>query len=215
MKSTRTALVLSLTSTAAAQWLNGKPLGSCADIDCPSASNDTIQSSCQVANQTYDGVGIATFPSTITADSSSQNLTWTVAYHDYTNYDPDRNHERTIEKAFFLGTPQNLNLTEERGMHGCAVILEAYNTTWGDNEPWNRFSCNAAIGSNCHTGLVDRALSFAREQQSMTNSTGMNGTENACEKLREYINSTGEGEDEESKCNANWTQVRTFRKFNF
>ena len=206
----QTALALSLSSITAAQWLDDKPLGSCADIGCPPASNNiTTAAECKVANQTYTNLGVATFPSSIAANASSQNLTWTMAFHDYTNYDPDEKLERTIEKAFFLGTPENMSLATATEFHGCAVLLEAYDTVWRDNKPWDEFSCENLIGSECHDELLDQIRAFAREQAG--NSTTGNSTSESCVRLSEHLSSTRDyASDEDSKCDE-WTKVKVIR----
>lgn len=210
----QTALALSLSSITAAQWLDDKPLGSCADIGCPPASNNiTTAAECKVANQTYTNLGVATFPSSIAANASSQNLTWTMAFHDYTNYDPDEKLERTIEKAFFLGTPENVSLATATEFHGCAVLLEAYDTVWRDNKPWDEFSCENLIGSECHDELLDQIRAFAREQAG--NSTAGNSTSESCVRLSEHLSSTrGDSSDREFKCDE-WTKVKVIRMYLF
>ena len=193
-----------------AQWLDDKPLGSCADIGCPPPTDDGVaESNCKVANQTYKNVGVATFSSPDTNNSSGQNLTWTVGFHDYTNYDPDKRLERTIEKAFFLGTPENMN-TE---FQGCAVLMESNTTIWDGNKPWNQFSCDRLIGDDCHDELLEQTEEFARDQAG--NSTRGNGTDDSCAKLREYFTSAqSNSTDRDSKCKT-WNKFEVIRKSPF
>jgi hypothetical protein len=202
MISLRQTLALSISSLAAAQWLDDKLLGSCADVECPQADNVTISVECQIGNQTYGGVGVDTFPFN-SSDPDSDNITWTIAYHDYTNYDPDRKLERTLEKALFLGTPEDLNLTTAAGWGGCAVILEAYDKVVDTNSGLDK--CEDVIGSECHEELRDDTQRFAREQGNRVNSSS-----DACDRLEEYLKSVSR---EDSKCRMDWTQVHYIRKF--
>lgn len=208
MISVRRLLAFSVTSlsTVAAQWLDDRPLGSCADLGCPQRDNVTIVPACRVDNQTYDGIGVDTFPFNA-SDPDSQNLTWTMAYHDYTNYDPDKNLERTIEKAFFLGTPDGLNLTDASAYGGCAVILEAYDTRFPGDGGLKGFKCEDTIGSDCYKELQDDVLSFAKNQSRQTNSTG-----DMCGGLEDYIKSISSSSSSDSKCSMTWTQKHYLRK---
>ena len=205
----RTVLALGLTSLASSQWLDDKTLGSCADVGCPPS-----ESGCQIANQTYKAVGVSTFPSSLTWNSSNNNLTWTVAFHDYINYDPETELERTIEKAIFLGTPEGLNLTRTSGVHGCAVILEAKSKVWDENDGWASLSCDNLIGSECRSELLDQAKKFARERGSTPGGgSGRNATGDACANLQGYLTSANRNGSEETKCKVPWTHVQVKREF--
>ncbi|OAG05995.1 uncharacterized protein CC84DRAFT_1244862 [Paraphaeosphaeria sporulosa] len=202
MVSLRQKLALSLfTSGGTAQWLDGKLLGSCADIACPQADNTTIGAACRIANQTYGGVGVDTFPFNASSPSrwAGRNLTWTVAIHDYTNYDPDTRLERTIEKAFFLGS--SLDLTTALDFGGCAVILEAYDRVADERGRAGSKSCEEVIGAKCHEELQEGIDRFARAQAGRR----FNSTSDACDGLEAYLKSV---EGEQSECGMEWTQVR-------
>ncbi|PVI05981.1 hypothetical protein DM02DRAFT_682972 [Periconia macrospinosa] len=175
-----------------AQWFDDKLLGSCADIECPSGHGK-----CRISNQTYNLVGVDTF-SFNSSNSRSENLTWSTAFHDYTGYDPDMKAERTIEKSFFLGTPESVNLTSVTGWGGCAVILEAYNKVLDNIRPSSRKTCEDVIGGDCHKELREDTLRFARDQGNRFNSSS-----DACDGLEEYLQSVSGV----SNCKMNWTQV--------
>lgn len=191
---------------ATAQWLDSKLLGSCADVSCPQADDTTIEAACRIADQTYGGVGVDTFPFNASSPGrwAGKNLTWTVAYHDYTNYDPDENLERTIEKAFFLGT--SLDLRTAIGFGGCAVVMEAYDKLLPSQGSTSSKKCEDVIGAECHRELQDDMMRFAKAQ----GESRFNNSSDACDGFKEYLQSVS-GDD--SKCDMDWTQVHYVRKF--
>ncbi|CAI6292461.1 unnamed protein product [Periconia digitata] len=193
MKSLRTTLAFTVSSLAAAQWLDDKALGSCRDIECPGTNLDA----CPVSNQTYVNIGVDTFPYN-SSSSQSNNLTWTIGVHVYDVDDPDDGLPRVVEKAFFLGTPEGLNLTTNTDRGGCAVLMETYDLLQNSRTPI-RQRCEQTIGEGCHKELQDNVLSFAKDQGNQ-----FNGSSDACDGLEQYLwTVSGDG----SKCAFDWRKV--------
>ncbi|KAI0581330.1 hypothetical protein Alg215_04737 [Pyrenophora tritici-repentis] len=118
MLPTHPLLTLSLLPlTSAWDFYANHTIGSCVEVECPAAdpaeAKGQVLSGCRVQNQNHRTIGLRTFSTNIT-ENTSQNLTWTVGMTLYDGIDAQgRNASgtRTVEKDYYLGTPANLNLS--------------------------------------------------------------------------------------------------------
>ncbi|KAA8626018.1 hypothetical protein TUN199_06895 [Pyrenophora tritici-repentis] len=151
MLPTHPLLTLSLLPlTSAWDFYANHTIGSCVEVECPAAdpaeAKGQVLSGCRVQNQNHRTIGLRTFSTNIT-ENTSQNLTWTVGMTLYDGIDAQgRNASgtRTVEKDYYLGTPANLNLSRsdlpyEGSLTGPSAIYPP--------------SPSANASSNCHPTL--------------------------------------------------------------
>ena len=120
-------VLLYLFSLASAQ---GTPtdLKSCVDVNCPILPNSTV-TECKVNNHTLSAVGVSPFNFTIGNESGAPeySMAWTVGVQEVPLSEIDKapDHDDTnfvkMERTYFLGSPKEVNLTDNKTLGGCAL----------------------------------------------------------------------------------------------
>lgn len=172
-------LLAAAASTVSAQYALNNTLGSCADVDCPSAEGNNREAACQVTNRTYSSIGLESFSTGISQD----NLTWTIATNIYERPDPNNDQSRNVEKDFYLGTPFSLDLTsDDLPYQGCAIFLYG-NVLVKPQRRNESHECGDVIGTECMASLLKDATAILVG--------GQNGTEtaaDACDRVQRGLN---------------------------
>ncbi|KAF7454431.1 hypothetical protein A1F94_001069 [Pyrenophora tritici-repentis] len=197
MLPTHPLLTLSLLPlTSAWDFYANHTIGSCVEVECPAAdpaeAKGQVLSGCRVQNQNHRTIGLRTFSTNIT-ENTSQNLTWTVGMTLYDGIDAQgRNASgtRTVEKDYYLGTPANLNLSRsDLPYEGCAFLFRENKvtgpTSLGNAGP----SCSDVVG-DCGPALLTQARGLVANSSMMTAGDGNQTTEQTCTRLAAQFNSS-------------------------
>ena len=120
-------------------------------IECPSKQSATDGGIC---GYNEDGIGVVSFDSNNTTEGP---LTWTVRAVDAPNGGP---HASRTGRAFYLGTPPSLNLSEVTDFGACTAFL--WNLTSTLQLPpgfsdFNDFGCNTIMDPQCARDVVSSA----------------------------------------------------------
>ena len=149
--------ILLYTQTAKGQTLPSF-IASCADVDCPD-SDVGGGSKCTIVDKTFDSIGLASIPTT---SQKLSGLTWTQGVNTKDTWtkgaDGKDQGQRAIEKAFYLGTPPDKNLTD---VGACAVFFNELKDDVDFSTVQNGISkgtCQDALTTECVDALTKRAL---------------------------------------------------------
>jgi len=151
----------------------GAPLVGCAEVDCPTAGDNTTSAECTLASATYNVIGLGNID-TSSSISADGDLSWTEGVSAIANSD---NTGYTFEKDFYLGTPPNFNMS---GTGGCALFLAKVSDKVvfpGNNTADTVGTCADAMSQDCVDALVKQATDAA-------GTFGKNSTQGACQSLQ-------------------------------
>lgn len=190
-------------STASAQYADNNTLGSCVDVDCPSANGNTTLAECQITNRTYGLIGLESFSTSIT--DNQDNLTWTVGTHVYEKPDPNESLSRNIEKDFYLGTPPSLDLTaDDFPYHGCAIFLYGNDLIRPKKESQQ---CGDVISTECLDSLLKDASALLVDSQEETESA-----EDACQRVQMGLNESFSSGCKKVSGQEKWNHIKAVGK---
>ncbi|KAI1597080.1 hypothetical protein PtrCC142_009143 [Pyrenophora tritici-repentis] len=220
MLPTHPLLTLSLLPlTSAWDFYANHTIGSCVEVECPAAdpaeAKGQVLSGCRVQNQNHRTIGLRTFSTNIT-ENTSQNLTWTVGMTLYDGIDAQgRNASgtRTVEKDYYLGTPANLNLSRsDLPYEGCAFLFRENKvtgpTSLGNAGP----SCSDVVG-DCGPALLTQARGLVANSSMMTAGDGNQTTEQTCTRLAAQFNSSLPGACETFAGQDRWNGITGISAF--
>ena len=148
---------------ALASQSKGQALQGCAAVDCPNRYQDVLSPTCQVESTDMRLIGL------LSTDSSvlQSNLTWTIG--DSGLQSTIDGNERTVTRTFYLGVPEDVDLTSsDASVAGCAIFIISPDTgayqVYGQSAPQyvNAASCVASMGETCIDDLTIRLEQLAR-----------------------------------------------------
>lgn len=171
-----TSIISLLSVTSAADILV-----SCDKVPCP--RNEYNGDHCIVGNTTSTSIGVASFavPSSI----SSSPFTWAIGIQrvDTPEVKSDTTYSSSLERNYFLGTPQGTDLSKSAPNGACAIFFEGmseFAQFSGSNSEISIGTCADAITADCVTALLQLAQSEA---------TKLGGSKDKCEALRTALGS--------------------------
>lgn len=166
-----TSILSLLSATSAADILV-----SCDKVPCP--RNEYNRDQCTVGNTTLVSIGVASFavPSSI----SSSPFTWAIGIQsvDTPEVKSDTTLGDSIERSYFLGTPQGTDLSKSAPNGACAIFFEGISEFIhfpGVNNETSIGTCADALTAGCATALI---------QQAQSEATKLGGSKDKCEALQ-------------------------------
>ncbi|EAW24477.1 uncharacterized protein NFIA_040530 [Aspergillus fischeri NRRL 181] len=140
----------------------------------------TLECDCQVENRTVSALGQASFNSSY-IKNGTEPLTWTLGLQE--TQDPDKSSIDLIDQSFYLGLPQNVNLSNTTAFGACALFFTDMTTIlrfqFVDPE---HGTCPDIMGANCVRDLISLAKQEASPDGPLSKDRTLD-TEGFCREL--------------------------------